>query len=251
MDCRMSFLAVLTLSFGGGCVTTQPSEIANKPPESTKQVAVEQPKDSARRQPLPGTVVAVAVIKERDADKMDNAALKMRTYDDARKYFQDALKIDPNYRDTIQGLARVYTKMEDFEHALEIYNKTLAKNPKDHGMWFDLGSCYSRKKDLAAALPCFQKALELDPENRAYMKQVGFTQARLGQTEQGLAQLTRAMGAALAHYNLARMFEHMGQKDECRRHLEIALQLNPNLDEAREMLSQSPAQRANLEFRAQ
>ncbi len=116
-------------------------------------------------------------------------------------------------------------------------------------MWFDLGMCYSRQKDLAQARQCYQKALDLDPENLSYMKQMGFTLARLGQTDQGLAYLTRAMGAALAHYNLARMMDHMGQPDQCRRHLELALQINPSLPQAREMLvamnspgTQRPAQ---------
>src|SRR5207244_1685647 len=98
----------------------------------------------------------------------------------------------------------------------------------------------------ARAVPCFQKALDLDPENREYMKKLGFTLARLGQTEQSLALLTRAMGAPLAHYNLARMMEHLGHCEESRHHLELALQLNPNLAQARDMLDGFDRPRATL-----
>jgi tetratricopeptide (TPR) repeat protein len=247
MDCRMSILAVLSLTIGSGCVTTQQATPFSTGPSDASTRVVEKAKDGPKRPPLPGTVVAVAIIREKEAEKAKDAGERIKMYDDARLYFQEALKIDPKYRDAVQGLARVYARMDDYEHALAVYQKAIEKTPQDHGLWFDMGMCYSRKKELAKALPCFQKALELDPENRPYMKQLGFTLARLGQTEQSLALLTRAMGPALAHYNLARMMEHMGQPDNARRHLQLALQLNPNLEQARELLEETPG--ATLELR--
>jgi tetratricopeptide (TPR) repeat protein len=239
MDCRKSLLLALSLTITSGCVTTQPT-VPNQAnvPDTRSQPALSKSSESGKRPPLPGTVVSLAVIKEREAEneKTTDAAQKIKLYDEARQYYQEALRIDPKYREAIQGLARVYSHVDDFPHALSIYKGALDKNPKDHGMWFDLGMCYSRQKDLAQALQCYQKALDLDPENLTYMKQLGFTLARMGQTEQGLAYLTRALGAALAHYNLARMMDHLGQSDQCRRHLEMALQINPNLPQARDML---------------
>jgi tetratricopeptide (TPR) repeat protein len=243
----MSVLAALSLTLGSGCVATQPtspSTPADPPPHATVQKASDGPK----RPPLPGTVVALAIIKERDADRCKDPTQQMKLYDEARQYFQEALKIDAKYRDAIQGLARVYTRLEDFPHALDIYQKALDKTPQDHGLWFDLGMCYSHKKELAQALSCFQKALELDPENRLYMKKLGFMLARVGQTEQGLAVLTRAMGTALAHYNVARMMDHMGQPEQCRQHLQLALEANPNLDQARDMLTATETPRPTLHF---
>jgi len=249
MDCRNSVLAAFTLALGAGCVTTQPITQggASDPPANA---IVQKASDGPKRPPLPGTVVAMAVIKEREAGNPANdAAQQIKLYDEARQYFQEALKIDPKYRDAVQGLARVYGLMADYPHALQIYRTALAKTPKDHGLWFDLGMCYSHQKDLVQALPCFQKALELDPENRRYMKQLGFTLARAGQTDQSLALLTKAVGTAMAHYNLARMMDHMGQPDQCRNHLQLALQINPNLDQAREMLdSLQTTPRATIQF---
>ena len=243
MDCRMSVLAAFSLVIlSVGCVSPQQSaQVPTVVTEIPHNAVIEKAKDGPKRPPLPGTVVAVAIINEREAEKAKDAGQQIKLYDQARQYYQEALKIDPKYRDAIQGLARTYTRMSDYEHALDIYQKALDKNNKDHGLWFDMGMCYSRQQDLPRALPCFQKAMELDPENRQYMKQLGFTLARIGQTEQSLALLTRAMGTALAHYNLARMFEHMNQPEECKRHLEIALQINPNLEAARMMLTSGGA----------
>jgi tetratricopeptide (TPR) repeat protein len=248
----MSLLMALSLTGLCGCLATQPTSpapgiSADPPPNAVVHKAAEGPK----RPPLPGTVVALAYIKEREGDKakeIQEMPQMMKLYDEARQRYQEALRIDPNYRDAIQGLARVYTRLEDYARAQEVYQKALEKNPKDHGMWYDMGSCYCRKKELDRALSCFQKALELDPENRAYMKTLGFTLARMGQSERGLELLTRAMGTALAHYNMARMMEHLGQPDACRRHLELALQINPNLAQARDMLALGDTPRPVLQF---
>ncbi len=195
MDCRMSLLAALCMALGTGCVTTQNAQPpgSSEPPPGT---VFDKSKDGPKRPPLPGTVVALAIIKECEAERTKDAALQGKLYDEARQQFQNALLLDPKYRDAIQGVARVYTRMNDFEHALETYRKALDKNPKDHGLWFDLGMCYNRKKDFAEAIPCFEKALDLDRENHAYMRNLGFTLARTGQVEQGLSFLTKAMGTA-------------------------------------------------------
>jgi tetratricopeptide (TPR) repeat protein len=238
MDCRMSLLFLLTLSFASGCVSVPSAAhtpgISDVPPPNA---VVEKAKDGPKRPPLPGTVVAVAVMREREGDSTKDPGDKLKCYDDARKYYQEALKIDPKYRDAIQGLARVYCRLDDFAHAIELYHKALEKTPQDHGLWFDMGLCYNRQHDLTKSIPCFQKAMELDPENRQYMKTLGFTLVRAGQTEQGLKHLTRAMGTAMAHYNVARLMEHMQQPDQCRQHLQMALASNPNLEQAQEMLN--------------
>jgi tetratricopeptide (TPR) repeat protein len=246
----MSVLAALCLALGSGCVSTPPAPVPfnELPPHAVLQKEPELPK----RPPLPGTVVALARIKERDADKSKDAAEQMKLYDDARQIYQQALTVDPAYRDAIQGLARVYSHMDNYTRALEVYQKALDKNPKDHGLWYDLGMCHSRKRDLARAIPCFQKALDLEPENRQYMTKLGFTLVWVGQTDQGLAHLTHAMGTALAHYNFARVMDQQGQKEACRQHLELALQINPKLDQAREMLDGlEPTARASLRMNTQ
>lgn len=245
MDCRTTVLVAFLLSMCSGCITTTQSA----PVGLNENVVVQKAKEEPKRTPLPGTVVALAVLKEREADKSKDSAEQIRLYDEARRFYQEALKIDAAYRDAVQGLARVYMRMDDFEHAFEAYRKALDKNPKDHGMWFDMGTCHNRHKDLAQAIGCFQKALEIDPENIQYMKTLGFTLARAGQVEQSLPYLTRALGSALAHYNIARMLEHMGQVDPSRQHLQIALQINPNCEQAREMLAAMEGPRgATLSF---
>lgn len=253
MDCRKSLvLAAFILALGsGGCVglqqrigqtfkpATTTSTVVSKSaePQLPQSMAAHKAKDEPKRKPLPSTVVALAVVKEREGDAEKDPAKAVKARDAAREMYQDALKIDANCREAQQGLVRVYMKMDDYEHAFDLLRKAIAKNPKDATLWMDMGMAHNRKKEWNEACRCFQKALDIDPENRQYMQTLGFTLARAGQIDQSLAVLTKAQGAALAHFNVARMLMHVGQADTGRRHLDIALQLNPNLEQARELQS--------------
>ncbi len=158
MDCRLPSALLFSVVLGSGCVTTQTVQGPTNAQQPPPQGAIVKETNGPKRPPMPGTVVALAVIRERKADTMDDAAQKMKTYDEARLYFQDALQLDPKYRDAIQGLARVYTHMDDFEHALAVYQTALDKNPKDHGLWFDMGMCLNRKRDMALRGRLFPKS---------------------------------------------------------------------------------------------
>jgi tetratricopeptide (TPR) repeat protein len=95
--------------------------------------------------------------------------------------------------------------------------------------------CYARKKEWTPAVQDFQKAVELDPENRPFANTLGFALARAGQYDESLRCFARLQGEAMAHYQLARMLQHLQQTDLCRQHLELALAKDPKLDAARQM----------------
>jgi tetratricopeptide (TPR) repeat protein len=128
-------------------------------------------------------------------------------------------------------------KIGDFERAQDIYKKALAKHPKDAALWYDLGMCHNRRREFNDAMRCFTRALELDPENREYLKKLGFTLAWVGQVDQGLLYLTRAnQSAALAHFQIACMFDQKEHRSAAIHHLRLALRDNSQLVEARDLL---------------
>lgn len=215
-------------------------------PETPPPVAVaKKGKEAPKRKPKAETILALAVLKETDADRVEDPARQMKVRDEARFYFREALKIDPKCREAHQGLARIFTKMGDYDKAFETYEQALAQYPKEAELWYDLGMCHNQRKRWDKSADCLQKALDLDPENRRYMQTLGFTLARAGRPEESLPHLRLSMGEALAHYNLARMMQHVGQPETCRRHLLLALQADPNLGAAREMLNGLTGEAAN------
>src|SRR5207253_2655498 len=95
-----------------------------------------------------------------------------------------------------------------------------------------------RRKEWEPAGDAMGHAADLEPTNRQYANVLGFCLARAGRYDQSLAYFTRVVGEARAHFNVGRMMMHNGQADAARQQLELALQREPNLAEARELLAQ-------------
>lgn len=248
MDGRMFACLLLSAAFAcSGCVTTTEKQVTFPNPGEVSNLSGRK---SEPKQPAPPRLLtATAEMKENEANQAkDQPEKQARLRDEARRGFQDVIKAEPKNIAAYRGLARIYVAMGDYERAKETFDKALAHQPRDVHIWFDMGMMHDRRRDWAEGARCFRKGLEIDPENQDCLKGMGFTLARAGQFEASITYLTRAMGSvAAAHYNVARMLLHVGDNaspaeraasaEQARRHLRRALQENPNLTRARELLA--------------
>ena len=88
-----------------------------------------------------------------------------------------------------------------------------------------------------AALKNFKMAADLDPDNRRYGKTLGLSLAWAGRYEDSMVYLKKHLGEAEAHYNLAQLLHHKKDDEASKHHLRLALQANPKLTSAHEMLA--------------
>jgi tetratricopeptide (TPR) repeat protein len=239
MDGRVSLSCVAFAFLLGcaGCVTTQNQKTVAVDTGNGKleEVSITKTTNGPKTTPPVRVEIAFGKLKEVEADSdtnKHNPELQRRLRDEARKAYQKALEIDKNNLEATRCLARLYLKINDYERALDVYKKALAKNPKEAVLWYDLGNAHKRKHDFPESLRCFNKALEIDPENRDFIKAVGFMLAWMGQTDQGLAYLSRVQGQAMAHCNIARVLIERNQIAQARQQVALARQLNPELPEA-------------------
>ncbi len=244
MECRRSLVVAICLAWtSAGCVgqgTAQRTVRANSnpvPAQPPPGAVVQKVSDQPKRHPKPATLVAWANCREREAAAEKNSLLQSELRDQARRAYQQAIQQDSSYLPAYQGLARLYLALSDYDRAVNTLNHALHKSPKDANLWFERGVCLARKKDWGGAIQSMQRAVELDPENRYIVQTLGFTLAWSGRYDEGLAFLARAMGPANAHYNLARVHQRQERPEQCKQHLQLAIQANPNLDVAREMLT--------------
>jgi Tfp pilus assembly protein PilF len=247
MDRRTSL--VLVLSFAAalfGCAPHGPlplvsseTKSAPAPPPPPPPAAEPAPVSEARpHKPHASTYVAAGSLAEKTAeDPKRGPADRENMLEQARKAYQQAIATEPDYLPAYQGLARLYIKLGDHDHAVATLQKVLQTHPKEAPLWFDLGMCYSRHKQWEPALDCLRKAVDLDPESRPYINTLGFCLARAGKLDESLACFQKIGGPAQAHYNLARMLHHLGQDEPSKQHLQLALQADPKLDAARQLLS--------------
>jgi tetratricopeptide (TPR) repeat protein len=234
----------LVLAFGlltaaGGCAGLDKSQ-ADKQPAMTQMTDQDSSKkgpDGPRKAPTATMCVAAGDYFMNNARNLASApALQEKEYDKARKEYQQAIHLDPKLMPAYEGLANLYLTLDDFDHALATYKKALQITPTNHAFWNEMGMCYCRKKDWNKGVECLSKAVELDPENRKYVKDLGYTLAHMGRYDASLKVFATVQPVALAHYELARMLMQTQQVDLCRQHLQLALQENPKLEEARTML---------------
>ncbi len=231
-------LAACLLGAGAGCVTTP------TPPVAPGMVPVDSHKvtQGGKRKPSADLLVACGQYAESTAQQPQIAPKEREALQDkARKVYQQALQLDPEHKGAHDALASVYTDLGEHERALAVYDKAVKKYPKEMKFWCAKGECHCRKKDWAVALECFRKALEIDPEDRQCLTELGLCLARAGKIDESVAYLTKAHGAAQAHFDVARMLRHLKRDEECKRHLLLAVQANPELKSATEMLAQLEA----------
>ena len=244
MDCRNLRLAALVVVLGSwGCNKSPALPLTPTPPGPANLTSAGAiPTDAKRepegppRQPKPSTCVALAVLHEQTAASKQSQAERTELYDQARRAYQQALKLDQKYLPAYKGLAHLYEIVEDHARTVETYHRATQANPKDAETWYLLGMCHARHKEWQPALNALQKAVEFDPENRRYVNDYGLCLARAGLYQDALEVLKRAGGEANAHYSLARMLEHLGLHEPSKEHLRLALQLKPELEPARQLL---------------
>ena len=196
-----------------------------------------------KRQPKPQTLVALADFKAAEARAPScPPADRQQFREQARVSYQQAITIDPKHVPAYLGLARLYADTEDTAHAEETYQKGVKAAPKEAVLWYELGMSQGRRKEWGPALESLGQAAELQPENHQYVNALGYGLARAGRYDEALTRFRSVNGEGRAHYKLARMLEHMGQTDLARRHLEMALEKDPRLSEAKELLKEIDGQ---------
>ncbi|MFO0966280.1 MAG: tetratricopeptide repeat protein [Gemmataceae bacterium] len=226
------------LMVGTASATTSSAPPAEPAPPAKPAVVEKKSKDPARRA-SPDLEVALVAIKEEAAmkKKTEEPETSMRMLDETRQMYQEILKTAPDNQKAQEGLVRVYTSMGEHHKARDIIRKNLDKNPKDARLWVEVGMTYNRQKNIDEALRCFRKATELDPENRQYVKVLGYTLVWAGRVNEGMPHLVRAIGEAPAHYNVAGILARQNHLEDARRHLQITLDLDPDFDRAKDMLT--------------
>jgi tetratricopeptide (TPR) repeat protein len=164
-------------------------------------------------------------------------AQQQQSREQARQNYLKALEVDPKHVPAYVGLARLLQACGDYPGATATYGQALEQVPREGSLWFELGICQCRNRSWQEAVDSLHKACELNPGSRQYQLTLGYTLGRAGRLDEALAMLGRAEGEAKAHYDLARLLRHMNQPDLARRQAELAVQKDPRLPEARELLA--------------
>ena len=154
----------------------------------------------------------------------------------ARQFYQEVLRRDANNVDALLGLGQMYLVTGEREPLALVEKKARELHPTNAKVWAWIAVRQGKAREWDNAAESYHQAVKLDPENRLYRIHLGFTLARGGRYEEGIAWLSRSMRPAEAHYNLALMMIHNGNADQARRALQQALEADPNFKPAADQL---------------
>lgn len=111
---------------------------------------------------------------------------------------------------------------EDPEGAIDAYRRALDREPDLPEIWLNLGRLLHERGDLAEAERCYRQAVEIDPDEPVAIFDLGVAL----QDQERFAEAAAAYEQALAlddsfadaHYNLATVYESLGERQAAFRH---------------------------------
>ncbi|MCJ7449057.1 MAG: tetratricopeptide repeat protein [Bacteroidales bacterium] len=151
----------------------------------------------------------------------------------AKKYYQDAIELAPEFADPWFGLGVIAFNYGNADDSLIFFRKAVRLDDENPEFWYLLGKAHYKKGEKKAALRCFREALKLD----AYYDEVWSDLGRIilveNLTQKALPYLEHAYkvigDVPGINYLLASFYIHTGITDKAFRHLKLAVQMDKDL----------------------
>jgi tetratricopeptide (TPR) repeat protein len=86
-------------------------------------------------------------------------------FDDSKKVFAEALKLEPNLAEINNNLGLLYLKMKKLDDAVISFQEAVKKNANYALAYINLGKAYIENEKFDDAIKSFEKALQIDPSN--------------------------------------------------------------------------------------
>lgn len=177
-----------------------------------------------------------------------NAYMKLNQPDSARAAFHDAIKGFESVEIASLNMGILAYREHRFEEAKTWYLEVLRLNPSSVEGLNNLGTVYEALGDIDKAVAAYESAhavRPLAPNPRHNLAGIRFRQGieALKQTEDSLAVRRLLECIALepssgAHYNIALAYGRSGNSDAALQHLETALEMDPGMISARQLMEQ-------------
>src|SRR5580700_11353212 len=133
------------------------------------------------------------------ANKTGIAYHQMLDLENARKCYERAVKLRPEYAEAINNLGTVYYARKSYRRSITQYKKALRLTPDSASILSNLGTSYFARKNYELAFTTYQEALKLDPEVFEHRSTMGI-----------LLQERTVDERAKFHYYLARTYAKAG-----------------------------------------
>jgi tetratricopeptide (TPR) repeat protein len=147
------------------------------------------------------------------ANKAGIAYHQLGQLDNAKKYYERAIKLDKTYSEAINNLGTFHYAKKSYGNAIKQYEKALKLEPYSASVWSNLGTAYFAQKKYERAFDCYAYALAIDPE---IFERRGSNGVQL--LERSIEQ------KAMYYYMLAKTYAQAGIADRTMQYMRFALE---------------------------
>ena len=146
-------------------------------------------------------------------NKVGIAYHQMMNLDSARKNYEKAYKLNPQYPEAINNLGTFWYARKNYRRAITYYKRALSITPNSASIHSNLGTAHFARKKYDLAMASYQTALELDPEVFEHRSSAGV-----------LLQERSVNERAKFHYYLAKTYAKNNQFERALLYMRKALE---------------------------
>jgi tetratricopeptide (TPR) repeat protein len=144
-------------------------------------------------------------------NKLGMAYHHLFAMDEARRDYERALRLRPDYAEAINNLGAIYYARKNYKKAIRYYRKAIAINPQSATVYSNLGTAWFARGNTQEGIDAYRTAFALDP--------TVFAADSALLVNEGLATHDRA----LQDFCLAKLFAASGRNGEAIEFLRKAL----------------------------
>jgi tetratricopeptide (TPR) repeat protein len=147
------------------------------------------------------------------ANKIGIAYHQMQQLENARKSYEQAIRLKPDYPEAINNLGTVYYARKSYGRAVRYYQRALKYAPNSASIYSNLGTAYFARKKYKEAMETYQIALKLDPNVFENHGSYGI-----------LLEERNVEERAKFHFHLAKLYAQAGRNELALQYLRKALE---------------------------
>lgn len=170
-------------------------------------------------------------------------AINQREWDNAKRYYLQALGHKSDVPDIHYGLATVFFQLRELTSAAHHFREVTRLDPQRAGAYVNLGAVLNLLGEIDESLTTLRRGIQLDPKRVEGYYNLGLVHRRKGQMDLAIQAYREALRLnprmADAHLNLGNIFFEKGQFRQAITHYEQAAQLRPGWQKAVDGLAQA------------
>ncbi len=158
---------------------------------------------------------------------------------EAAQQYDKALRLKPNHLGAMLGCARVMDRLNRPENAAALYARAAKAYPREASVFNNMGAFFGRRGKMSEAIAAMNRAVGLQPKQAKYRNNMAVLLVEMGLNDQALTHLRAVSSDAIANYNLGFLLSKKGQTQTAVHHFAVALQADPSMVQARQMLQRT------------